>query len=136
MHKILIFPLLLLGETGLLNQPPEGRIRVYVWGEVKGPGVYSFTASPDITELISTAGGPTQRADLSRIKMIDGMTGKERRINLGKSMRKGELIFLKSGDIVIIPQSRFSQVRDFLIFLTSITTLVNLYFTIQNYRSR
>lgn len=136
MYRFLIFPLLLLGEMGLSNQPPEGRIKVYIWGEVKGPGVYLFTASPDITELISTAGGPTNRADLSRIKMIDGVSGKERKINLGKVMKKGKLIFLKSGDVVIIPQSRFSQMRDFLIFLTSVTTLVNLYFTIQNYRSR
>ena len=136
MCKSLILSLLLLGEMGLSNQPQEGRIKVYVWGEVKGAGVYFFTGSPDITELISTAGGPTQRANLSRIKMIDGTSGKEKRINLNKVMRKGELVFLKSGDIVIIPQSRFSQVRDVLIFFTSVTTLVNLYFTIQNYMSR
>lgn len=136
MYKSVILSLLLLGELAFSIQPPEGRVKVYVWGEVKSPGVYLFTGSPDIAELISTAGGPTNTADLSRIKMIDGVSGKEKRINLGKTMRKGELVFLKSGDIVIIPQSRFSQIRNFLIFLTSVTTAVNLYFTIQNYLSR
>ena len=43
---------------------------VKVWGEVKQPGIYEVPIGMDLIELISSAGGPTNSAKLSKVKII------------------------------------------------------------------
>ena len=124
---LLLFPLLL----GAQPFPTEGGVKTYIWGEVKGPGVYTFPGSPDILELISQAGGPTEDADLKKIRIIRAEDGREEKVNLPRRMKKGELIFLKSGDVVIIPRSQMSRLMRIIPFIGAVATLINLYFTFQ-----
>lgn len=48
----------------------ELNIRVQIWGEVRIPGLYVVADGTDLIEAISLAGGPTQDASLSRVKVI------------------------------------------------------------------
>jgi polysaccharide export outer membrane protein len=83
---------------------------VFVYGEVKTPGVVQFLSSKGITLLqaIAQAGGTTEWAKKSgvMIKRRDKKTGKEMKIpaNL-KNIENGRIadIMLEEGDVVIVP---------------------------------
>ena len=111
------------------------RTKLYIWGEVKSPGLYYVETNADILELISLAGGPTSDADLGHITLIRGQAGeKEIIINLGDYLSVGkseEPIFLKSGDIVIIKSNLWKRVRSTVSFLSGLVVFVNLYLLIQ-----
>jgi len=111
------------------------RTKLYIWGEVKSPGLYHVEQNADILELISLAGGPTSDADLGHITLIRGQAGeKEIIINLGDYLAVGkseEPIFLKSGDIVIIKSNLWKRVRSTVSFLSGLVVFVNLYLLIQ-----
>lgn len=49
-------------------------INVHIWGEVRQPGEYLVPDDTDILELISKAGGPTEYANLSNVKITRGLT--------------------------------------------------------------
>ena len=99
-----------LQPKDVLSIPIDVMLNVFVYGEVKTPGVVSYLSSKRITLLqaIAQSGGPTEWAKKSRvlIKRKDRRTGKdmEIRVNL-KSMLNGKIsdIVLEEGDVVIVP---------------------------------
>ncbi len=111
------------------------RTKLYIWGEVKMPGLYYVETNADILELISLAGGPTSDADLGHITLVRGQAGeKEIVINLGEYLAVGKSedpIFLKSGDIMIIKSNLWKKVRSTVSFLSGLVVFVNLYLLIQ-----
>ncbi|MDH4222495.1 MAG: polysaccharide biosynthesis/export family protein [candidate division Zixibacteria bacterium] len=87
--------------------------KVFVQGQVNQPGKYSFEFIPDLWEVIREAGGPTEAADLSAVKIIRGgeESGKTIMVNLAKMLEKGDLSKLpplKIGDTIEIPRSIMS----------------------------
>ena len=85
-------------------------LNVFVYGEVKTPGVIPFLSSKKITLLqaIAQAGGPTEWAKKTKvmIKRKDKKTGKEMKIRVNlKNMISGKIadIVLEEGDVVIVP---------------------------------
>lgn len=106
--------------------------KYYVWGQVRAPGAYSFVASPDIVELLSAGGGPTENANLRRVVLIQAVTQKRIRINLQRMMDSGEILRLSPGDVVIVPSSPWSNVRDWLAVLTSVASLTSVVLLIMN----
>lgn len=116
----------------VFQMPTQGiRTKLYIWGEVKSPGLYYVESNADILELISLAGGPTPDADLAHVILIKGQAGGEEIvINLGDylSVQKSkEPIFLKSGDIIIIKSNLWKKVRSTTSFLSNIVIFLNLY---------
>ena len=107
--------------------------KYYVWGQVRSPGAYSFVASPDILELLSAGGGPTENANLKRVVLIRAVTQKRMRINLQAMLDKGEVARLSPGDVVIVPSSPWTNVRDWLYGVTAAVTLASLVITILNW---
>ncbi|MCK4235387.1 SLBB domain-containing protein [candidate division WOR-3 bacterium] len=111
------------------------KTKLYIWGEVKSPGLYYVEPNADILELISRAGGPTPDADLAHIVLVRGQAGEEEmEINLGKYLaadKSEEPIFLKSGDIVIIKSNLWKKVRSTASFLSSFVIFINLYLLVQ-----
>jgi polysaccharide export outer membrane protein len=90
--------------------PIDQTLNVYVYGEVRTPGVIPYLSSKRITLLqaIAQAGGPTEWAKKSRIviKRKDRKTGKEIKIEVNlKSVMGGKTadIVLEEGDVVIVP---------------------------------
>ncbi len=110
--------------------------KYYVWGQVRSPGEYSFIASPDIVELLSAGGGPTENANLRRVVLIRAVTQKRIRIDLQKMMDSGQVVRLAPGDVVIVPSSPWSRIRDGLVVLTSAASLVTVVLTIMNWAAR
>jgi protein involved in polysaccharide export with SLBB domain len=95
-------------------------IRVQVWGEVKSPGIYYVTPSTNIVEAISCANGPTTSSDLSRVKLIRAIRGKEVSYFNVSAYLSGEIKnppILESGDLVYVNKSFSSKVWDFTKFL-------------------
>jgi protein involved in polysaccharide export with SLBB domain len=108
-RAVLVCALLAL-SSGLVAQPAGvAGSKYYVWGEVRSPGAYSFIASPDIVELLSAGGGPTENANLRRVTLIQAMTQKRTRIDLQRMMDSGQVLRLAPGDVVIVPSSPWSR---------------------------
>lgn len=58
------------GETTTLNSE-EGKIAVYISGEVQNPGVYYIEETSRIVDLLEIAGGLTDNADISDINLAE-----------------------------------------------------------------
>jgi len=110
--------------------------KYYVWGQVRSPGAYSFIAAPDIPELLSAAGGPTEYANLKRVILIQSITQKRMRINVQAMLVSGQVVRLAPGDVVIVPTSAWYNVRDWLSVITTASALVTLAITILNWRQQ
>jgi protein involved in polysaccharide export with SLBB domain len=87
--------------------------RVSVLGAVKSPGVYELKEQSTIAEMLATAGGPSNVADLQRVtisraadpRRADG--GKKQIVDLSQASRTGEVsqnIVLEPGDLIIVPE--------------------------------
>ena len=109
---------LILGQAQFLGE--GGSIRIQVWGEVKEPGIYYVTPSTNIVEAISFAGGPTSRSNLSNVKLVRAIRGKEvsfYNVNAYLSAKNKNPPILESGDLVYVNQTLSSRVYDFAKFL-------------------
>jgi len=99
-----------LQPKDVITVPIDQTLNVYVYGEVRSPGVVPFLSSKKITLLqaIAQAGGTTEWAKKSKvmIKRKDRKTGKEMKIRVNlKDIINGGLadITLEMGDVVIVP---------------------------------
>jgi len=99
-----------LQPKDVITVPVDLMINVFVYGEVKTPGVIQYLSSKKITLLqaIAQAGGTTEWAKKSGVlvKRKDKKTGNEMKIyaNL-KDIENGRVadIVLEEGDVVIVP---------------------------------
>jgi protein involved in polysaccharide export with SLBB domain len=136
-------PILKPGDTVLVPGQEEaytGMMGVNVIGAVLKPGVYRLQARQDLMSAILAAGGPSERANISDVRLIrpepDGIAATTR-IDVGKFLEKGDQSQnpkLLAGDTVSIGRKGFTAQDASLIlgFVTAIGTLVLLYYTIQN----
>jgi hypothetical protein len=60
----------LRGSTLENGKSGEFMIEVNVWGYVRSPGKYSVPISARLIDVISLAGGPTERAELEHVKVV------------------------------------------------------------------
>jgi polysaccharide export outer membrane protein len=97
----------------IINVPIDKPIHIYVYGEVKSPGVLQVKMSKKITLLqaVAMAGGLTEGASKSRVTLKRrDKTGKETslKVNL-KNISNGKKpdIVLKEGDVIYVPASIF-----------------------------
>ncbi|MCX6842422.1 MAG: SLBB domain-containing protein [candidate division WOR-3 bacterium] len=119
-----------------LAQPAQSQAPVfkyYVWGQVRSPGAYSLGANPDILELLSTGGGPTEYANLRRVVLVRAVTQKRINVNLKKMLDAGPVVPLYPGDVVIVPHSAWYYFRDGLTVVTSVGTAAILVLTLMNW---
>lgn len=99
-------------ETG------EEERQVYIFGEVKEPGVYSIKKSLSVLQLIGMAGGYTESAVLESTNIIRGDMDNPEIIsmNFENLLEKGDLtenLMLEANDIVYVPKSFVSNVNDY-----------------------
>lgn len=135
-------PLLKPGDTVLVPAREEvytGASGVNVFGAVVKPGVYPLQSRQDLMSTILIAGGPSDKAKLSDVRIIrlngDG-TASTIKINLDKFIDKGDMTNnpkLINGDTIHIGRKSItsSEVGTFLGFISAIGTIVLLYYTIQ-----
>lgn len=80
--------------------------KINILGEVRNPGFYYVSDDEKFTALLAYAGGATESADLSDIKLIRNF--KQIDIDLETIIEKGSTgsdIILQSGDQVFVPRS-------------------------------
>lgn len=75
---------------------------VKVWGEVQRPGLYDVPIGTDLIEIISAAGGPTTRANLSKVKVIRSEAPEQNGFVKTISVKH----FVETGDASLIPEIR------------------------------
>jgi polysaccharide biosynthesis/export protein len=99
-----------LRPKDVVSIPIDQTLNVFVYGEVRNPGVIPYLRSKNITLLqaIAQAGGTTEWAKKSKVvvKRRDKKTGKEIKIPVNlKNMLAGKVadILLEEGDVVIVP---------------------------------
>ncbi len=108
-------------------------IRVSVLGEVRVPALYSVAPGARLIEVLTLAGGPTERANLRRVRVL--REGRAREIDLRRSLagEGGSPVTLYSNDVVYVPSRRgfFNQenltlVATFLSVALSAITLIQV----------
>ena len=136
-------PVLKPGDTVIVPGQEEtytGTAGINVMGAVIKPGSYRLTGHQDLMSAVLMAGGPSDRANLSNVRLIrpdNEGRAETQKIDLTKFLEKGDMASnpkLLSGDTVDIGKKAFTG-RDaalVLSFVTAIGTLVLLYYTIQN----
>ncbi len=80
--------------------------RVYLLGQVSKPGDYQLRPNVGVFELLASAGGPTNRADLAGAVVIRGKA-ETIKIDLFASLAKNKTpdVKLQAGDVLFIPET-------------------------------
>ncbi|MDQ7844112.1 MAG: SLBB domain-containing protein [Armatimonadota bacterium] len=80
--------------------------RIYILGQVSRPGEYPLRPGVGIMELLASAGGPTNRADLAKIVVIRGRT-EAQQLNLLEALasNRNPDVKLQPGDVLFIPET-------------------------------
>ena len=137
LRVVLVSALVAFSGRTLALPPPSPMLQAsgsacYVWGQVRSPGAYGFVANPDILELLSAGGGPTENADLRRVVLIRAVSQERLSINLQAMLASGQVVRLAPGDVVIVPSSPWYHVRDWISIVTVASTLATLALMIVN----
>ena len=123
--------------SGSLTGTEQLKIRTYIWGQVRNPGLYIVPDDTDLLTLISSAGGPTENAKLSKIRIIRSTAEGEKVIwvDLKEYLETGqaELIpILKPGDTVIVSGSTYYAFTKAVNWLSQIAVMLSVYVAISN----
>jgi len=123
--------------SGSLTGTEQLKIRTYIWGQVRNPGLYIVPDNTDLLTLISSAGGPTENAKLSKIRLIRSTAEGEKVIwvDLKEYLETGqaELIpILRPGDTVIVSGSTYYAFTKAVNWLSQIAVMLSVYVAISN----
>jgi len=123
--------------TGSLTATEQLKIRTYIWGQVRNPGLYIVPDDTDLLTLISSAGGPTENAKLSKISIIRSTMEGEKviTVDLKEYLETGEaelIPILKPGDTVIVSGSTYYAFTKAVNWLSQIAVILSVYIAISN----
>ena len=106
--------------------PTTQTMKVYVFGQVKNPGVFQYTKNMTALEAILMAGGTTPSAEPSRTFLFKGGPNNSPEIlNLSQSGVSSNNVTLSPGDIIYIPKSISVDVMQVISNVTSLFNLAN-----------
>lgn len=74
---------------------------VFLLGQVKNPGPYRFSQATTILQLLSMAGGPTDRGAVNRITIVRVVNGKRQQIKAGLNDT------VQPNDTIMVPEKFF-----------------------------
>jgi len=123
--------------SGSLTGTQQLKIRTYIWGQVRKPGLYIVPDDTDLLTLISSAGGPTENAKLSKISIIRSTIEGEKviTVDLKEYLETGEaelIPILKPGDTVIVSGSTYYAFTKAVNWLSQIAVILSVYIAISN----
>jgi len=105
----------------------------YVTGEALMPGALTLEKGIDILDAIALAGGPTEHADLKKVKVVskDGFRTQMMQLNLKEYTESGiaERYFIRPEDNIILPRQRerffdIRSLRDWVTVLGAVTSIL------------
>ena len=123
--------------SGSLTGTEQLKIRTYIWGQVRNPGLYIVPDDTDLLTLISSAGGPTENAKLSKIRIIRSTIEGEKVINVDmkeylETGQTGLIPILEPGDTVIVSGSTYYAFTKAVNWLSQIAVILSVYVAINN----
>lgn len=123
--------------SGTLSGTEQLKIKTYIWGQVKKPGLYIVPDNTDLLTLISSAGGPTENAKLSKVKIVRSTEDGEKVIwiDLKKYLETGDenlIPIMKPGDTVVISGSTYYAFTKAVDWLSQIAIMLSVYVAISN----
>ena len=101
----------------------QARVQVSVLGEVRNPALYPTEPGTSLLQLITLAGGPTERANLRATRVM--RDGRVFEVDLEQALSGSAAgrIVLYSGDYIIVPR-RTGLTRESVSFALSMVTAV------------
>lgn len=123
--------------SGSLTGTEQLKIRTYIWGQVRNPGLYIVPDDTDLLTLISSAGGPTENAKLSKIRIIRSTIEGEKviTINMKEYLETGQaeiIPILQPGDTVIVSGSTYYAFTKAVNWLSQIAVILSVYVALNN----
>ena len=116
---------------------------VKVWGEVQKPGLYDVPIGTDLIELISSTGGPTTRAKLSKVKIIHASNKDSESyvstVDIKKFLDTGDSQFIpeiKPNDTIVVPIKPTQYILTSLSWTQQLLSLFSAYALIIYYTNR
>jgi hypothetical protein len=119
-----------------LGSSDELLIPVNIWGFVQKPGQYMVPDNTDLVALLSFAGGPTENAKLSHIRIIrnDPKIGNVvYKIDVKRYIETADerlIPRLRPGDTIIVNGTTFHWINRFFEFVSRIAILAQIYYLI------
>jgi protein involved in polysaccharide export with SLBB domain len=110
------------GDMITVPEEPTFSRRVYVFGQVSNPGVFSLTDANDLLTAMSLTGGTTTVAVKSDIKIVRGYEERKGKplvlaVNLDDILKRGDMsqnIKLQDGDLVYVPRMLIGDINEFI----------------------
>ena len=123
--------------SGSLTGSEQLKIKTYIWGQVKNPGLYIVPDNTDLLTLISSAGGPTENAKLSKLRIVRPTAegDKIKWVYLKEYIETGneDLIpILQPGDTVIVSGTIYYAFQKMAQFLSNIAVVISVYTAVSN----
>lgn len=122
------------GPSGTIDQL---KIYTYIWGQIRSPGLYLVPDNTDLLTLISLAGGPTENAKLTKIRIVRSTPlGEEILwVDLKEYIETADsdlIPILRPGDTVIVSGSTFYAISRVASVLSNIVVILSVYNVITN----
>jgi len=123
--------------SGTLQSSEQLKIKTYIWGRVRNPGLYIMPDNTDLLTLISSAGGPLEDAKLSKVRIVRSIEGTEEIIwvDLKEYLDTGDnslIPVLQPGDTVVISGTTFYAFTKVTDWLSKIAVALSVYITVTN----
>jgi protein involved in polysaccharide export with SLBB domain len=120
-----------------LGDENELTIKIFIWGQVGLPGVYEVPDGTDLIAALSLAGGPTDHAKLSEVKIIRSTetTSEVIKVNVKKYMETGDIAtipLLKPGDTVVVSGTVFRMISRFSTFISQLAIVAHVIVLLRN----
>ncbi len=114
-QNIPVFP----GDSVFVPETSEGVSKVFVFGEVKNPGVFDLKEGMSVLEAVGKAGSFTKDAVVQSVRLVRGDISRPAVIpvNLKHFFRTGDLsanLILQNNDIVYVPKTKIASLAHFL----------------------
>lgn len=118
--------------SGTLTETEQLKIKTYIWGQVRKPGLYIVPDNTDLLTLISLAGGPTEDAKLSKVRIVRPTTDGKKVIiiDVKHYMENGDKALipqLEPGDTIIISGTVYYAFRKAAQFLSNLAIVISVY---------
>ncbi|HPR18072.1 MAG TPA: SLBB domain-containing protein [Candidatus Cloacimonadota bacterium] len=123
--------------SGTLTGSEQLKIKSYIWGQVQKPGLYIVPDDTDLLTLISSAGGPTENANLTKVRIIRSTENENKIIwvDLQEYIDSGnyELIpQLQPGDTVVISGSAYYAFTKAVAWISQLAVILSVYISVNN----
>lgn len=123
--------------SGSLQGSEKLKIPAYVWGQVRSPGLYIVPDDTNLLTLISLAGGPTENAKLSQVRIVRPTSEGDKVIwvDLKKYMDSGneeQIPVMQPGDTVIISGTVYYAASKVADFFSKMAIIVSVFVALHN----